>query len=111
METRTITQYKVGILYLADMRGNVDNIRAIAIFTEPEKMRDYLKSQMSPEPWTDEPSADYFGLIHSYHKVFKRGSPLEWFNPPSLNGDDVRSQWVDTIDQAAFTIPVDPIAV
>lgn len=69
------------VLYLADMRGHVDEESVVAFSRNPLKLQDWMESFLV-EPYADEPSADFFGYVHSYRKVFAKGSPLEWFNPP-----------------------------
>ena len=68
-------------LSLSDMRGRVDEQRFVAVSLDPQKLQDWMES-FRVEPYVDEPSADLFGCVHTYRKVFAKGSPLEWFNPP-----------------------------
>ena len=70
METRQITEYKIWILELAEMHGGVDKATPVAVFDSLEKLKYFYNSQLAPEPYTD----------GQWHKVFKRGSILEWFN-------------------------------
>lgn len=91
METRQTTEYKVFVLELADMRGGVDKAIPVAIFTEYENLVDWYNSQLAPEPYTDKGYHSYTGSDdYGYHKVFKKGSPLEWFNP------------ADTLEEQSF---------
>lgn len=112
METRQKTEYKVYVLCLADVRGGVDSAHAVAVFDELEDLKNYYNSQLADEPYTDEPSPDYYGNVHSYHKVFKRGSPLEWYNPadslePVYNTSfgGVLEDWIEYHE---FTVPYNP---
>jgi len=118
METKQVTEYKVFVLCLANMRGGVDKSIPVAVFTSLENLKAYYQSQLADSPWKDEPSADTFGNVHGYSKVFKKGSPLEWFNP--LNKFEPQSwqdvafggvieNWVDHYPESAdFTVPLDP---
>ncbi len=72
METRTITEYKVYVLELAHMTGGVDKAEPVAIFGDLQKLKDFYNSQVAEIPYVDE---------DRWHKVFKKGSILEWFNP------------------------------
>lgn len=69
------------VLSLSDMRGQVDRQRIVAVSLDPQKLQDWMESFLV-DPYRDEPSADFFGYVHPYQKVFAKGSPLEWFNPP-----------------------------
>lgn len=69
------------VLSLSDMRGQVDRQRIVAWSLDPKKLQDWMESFLV-EPYKDEPSADFFGYVRPYQKVFAKGSPLEWFNPP-----------------------------
>jgi len=81
METRTKTEYRFFILHLSDVRGGVDKATALAVFDDIEKLKSYYNSNLAEAPWSDEPSPDFYGNTHSYSKVFRKGSPLEWYNP------------------------------
>lgn len=117
METRQITEYKVYVLNLAEMHGGVDKSRPVAVFDDIEKLKTYYNSQLAEQPYSDE---DNYG--YKWHKVFKKGSLLEWYNPLSPvnqhNGDEfkivswhdaafggVTENWVDTL---AFSVPFNP---
>lgn len=71
----------IWVLYLSDMRGHVDEESVVAFSRNPLKLQEWAESFLV-DPYRDEPSADFFGYVHSYQKVFAKGSPLEWFNPP-----------------------------
>jgi hypothetical protein len=80
-----IPMYTVYVLQLADMRGSVDRYTPIAFFSSLGQARAYEES-MRVAPWTDGPSPDDFGSTHKYHKVYRKNSPLEWYNPPDNYG-------------------------
>lgn len=81
METRQRTEYKVWVLELADMHGGVDKARAVAIFTEHQDLICWYNAQLATEPYEDKGFNSCHGDDYTYQKVFKKGSPLEWFNP------------------------------
>ncbi len=83
METRQKTEYKVYILNLDGMRGSSGNASPYAAFDDLDKLKAFYNSHLAEAPWTDEPSADTYGIVHGWNKVFKKGSPLEWYNPLS----------------------------
>ncbi len=112
METRNKTEYKVYALNLAEMHGGVDKSQGVAVFDSLEGLKNYYNSQLAEAPYTDE----------TWHKVFKKGSPLEWYNPLNpVNQHDgdifkpvswhdacfggVTELWVDGFN---FTIPFNP---
>lgn len=107
-EERTIHEKKYYVLRLADVRGGVDNLIGVAVFSTEKKLNDFLDK--ATEPWVDGPSPDSYGNSHEYNKTFKKGSLLEWYNPPrsrdSLNGfGGVQEYWSGSSE---FTIPLDP---
>lgn len=116
METRNITEYKVYVLTLADMHGGVDKARPVAVFDSLDKLKSYYQSQLADAPYSDKGYNSYAGHDdYSYQKVFKKGSPLEWYNPADSTDDKteyndicfggVFHQWVDNL---SFNIPYNP---
>lgn len=69
-------------LRLNDMRGPCENARIYAAAFSPDKIIKFAELAAADEPYTDGPSEDDYGNSHTYHKVFKKGSILEWCNPP-----------------------------
>lgn len=120
METRQKTEYKLYVLELADMRGNVDKAHVVAVFENYDKLVSFYNSQLADAPYVDEPSPDHFGNTHSYSKVFKKGSTLEWYNAPmSLEVKNYRDRgfggvgedWVDfypTREQISSVVMFNP---
>ena len=114
METRQITEYKVYVLCLANMHGGVDKASPVAVFDDIEKLKNYYNSQLADQPYIDEPSSDSYGNVHSWNKVFKKGSPLEWFNPASsleaVSWHDAAFGGVveDWVQEFNFNIPFNP---
>lgn len=93
METRTITEIKIYTLALNPMQGNTEASTIVAIAYEKEKLEQWYKNQFAEEPWKDYgensfPSkvdmGGYSNTNHCWHKVFKKGSALEWYNPINL---------------------------
>lgn len=70
METRIITQVKIYKLLLNPMPANFEKINMVAIAYDKQHLIDWYES-LKVEPYEDE----------NWHKVFKRGSKLEWYNP------------------------------
>lgn len=68
-------------LRLNDMRGCAENGNYIASSFEKEKLVDFVNS-FAVEPYTDEPSFDFYGREHTFRKCFAKGSILEWYNMP-----------------------------
>ena len=117
MSVKTRQIYEVYVLELANMHGGVDKAEVVAIFSEHQKLKDWYNSQLADKPYTDTPSKDNFGQTHSWHKVFKKGSPLEWYNPAnsleeaSCQGG-VRTSWVNdypTRETINNNYPFDPV--
>ena len=115
METRTITEYKIYALKLSHVKGGVDRLITVAIFDDYDKLVSWISSQK--EQWKDEEkSTDFYGRNHGYDKAFKKGSALEWYNPPTsmfVNDDGscndfggICSAWVRSLDFGG--IPFNP---
>lgn len=113
METRQKIEYKVYALNLSDMRGGVDKSRPIVVFDDLNNLKNWYENQLAEKKYLDE---------DRWYKVFKKGSPLEWFNPLSpINQQDddkfkvvswhdaafggVTEHWVDDL---SFTVPFNP---
>lgn len=101
METRTIIQNKIFVLYLNPMRGNTEERVALAVSFEKDKLITYYNSEKSPEPYTDKgtPSFECHGDTHNWQKVFKKYGPLEWFNPVDNENDFMLNMYKQGIDE------------
>lgn len=90
------------IILMNDMRGKAENVQEIDMaFPDRQAAIDYINSQ-KVEPYQDEPSMDDYGHTHGYSKTFKKGSPLEWFNPLSesqMQGDLIWNQGIVEIEE------------
>lgn len=68
-------------LMLNDMRlSNIEILDPVAQAEDPELLKNYVENHKAAELWRED----------TWGKVFKKGSPLEWFNEPYLpiNGHD-----------------------
>jgi len=63
------------LLQLNPMTDRAQAIVAVLVASTREAIETYMKD-CEVEPYTDE----------GYHKVYRMGSLLEWFNPPHPNG-------------------------
>lgn len=70
METRQVTQVKAYMLHLNPMPANFEKTNIVAISTDKQKLQEWYDGQKT-EPYQDD----------NWHKVFAKGSPLEWYNP------------------------------
>lgn len=109
METRQITEIKVWKLILNPMKGNIENSTIVAVSYEKRKLIDWYNSLLAPEPYTDKgevsfpDKGDFTGYEnnnHAFHKVFIKGSELEWYNPcdsfeePNHYGQGLDFEWI-----------------
>lgn len=102
MEARQKTEVKIYKLVLNPMRSNTESAAIVAISYEPQKLIDWYNSQLADEPYSEigSPSFDCHGDSHNWHKSFKRGSELEWYNPcshtfePNSYGHGISYEWV-----------------
>lgn len=103
METRQITEIKVYGLILNPMRGNTEAGSLVAISYNRAKIIDWYDSLLEVEPYVEADSGSFecHGDIHNWHKCFKKGSPLEWYNPCDKDfamnryGQGIREMWVE----------------
>lgn len=95
------------------MKGNTENSTVVAVSYEKQKLIDWYNSLLAPEPYKDNGKVSfprkrnidgYSNASHSFHKVFIKGSELEWYNPcdsfkgPDRNGQGLSFQWVEEGD-------------
>ena len=104
METRQITEYKIYYLTLSHVKSNVDNAHPVVAFDDLDKLITWLDSQK--EYWVDnDGGADSFGSEHSYSKAYKKGSIIEWYNPPQ---DLVPREWPSCFGGVGYLWLADP---
>ena len=76
MQTRTITEVLLYRLILNDMRSPKIEIKTlVAVSTSYEKLVEWYNSQKADDSWVDTIDG------YNWNKTFKKGSPLEWYNP------------------------------
>ncbi len=67
------------ILYLDDMRApSAEALVPVARAETKEELEAFLSSE-SVKPYTDYPNMESF---ERWAKCYRKGGPLEWFNPP-----------------------------
>lgn len=64
------------ILVLNDMREHVMSSTVVAVADDPDKLDAFVKAEQV-EVWIDD----------LWMKSFRKGGPLEWFQPPTYNSD------------------------
>lgn len=103
IEKRTITQVLVWKLILNPMTRNTGDSELIAWSDDKDKLMDFYNDH-KVEPYKEEGHASFecHGNSHTWRKVFKKGSPLEWYNPfdsedgsPNYYGQGLTSEWVN----------------
>lgn len=99
METREIKQIKIYQLVLNRMTApKIEHSEIVAFSYDKQKLIDWYNSEKT-ESWQDD----------QWRKSFKKGSPLEWFNPSfeSLEqnhyGQGITEDWV-TQNQINYAI-------
>lgn len=90
METRQITQIKIWVLALNDVRHpKIEMTSNVAIAYDKQVLINWYESQKC-ETYKDD----------NWHKSFKKDSQLEWYNPMSSTEEDnnceegIYSQWI-----------------
>jgi hypothetical protein len=86
MEMRSVREVKIFILKLNDMRSaKIEYSEVAAISTDLDKLKAWYEEQRAPEAYRD----------GQWNKYFKKGSPLEWYNPgDGFCGQGIFSEWV-----------------
>ncbi len=97
METRNKVEFKIHFLYLNMMRDRAETSQCVAIADDPQELIDWYNSLLT-ESYSDD-FVEWNGT-KTYLKTFRKGSPLEWFNPvssftPDSWGHGIREAWVD----------------
>lgn len=91
METRTIQQVKVYCLIMNPMTDRAESGRISVMSFEKDRLVKFYDGEIT-EPYSDD----------RFRKVFKKGGPLEWYNPLwTLEGVDsfghgLREEWIDS---------------
>jgi len=68
----------------------IEMTELVVLATDRQVLKDYVEEQKAPEHWRD----------GQWGKMFKKGSPLEWYNAPhsldemSIWNDGVNEEWV-----------------
>lgn len=96
METRTITEYKVYLLFLNPMRERFESMDLVAFAESREALLNFMQSQKTAEPWYDESqeTPNVYGSYNRWYKVFKQGGPLEWYNDIDRD-NQLQERWVN----------------
>ena len=99
MEIRQISQVCIYCLDLNPVTGRFEDIQTVAVSTQLGPLLLWYQDQFAEQVWADE------GGGKPYHKHFRKGSPLEWYNPhhsPAVNQvslstrGGISSIWLDT---------------
>jgi hypothetical protein len=88
----------VWVLFLNDMRlAHVEELMPVARADSPEALKDFVDSErvalyreptgLPPSSPTTDPASPFSYRVHpqEWCKVFRKGGPLEWYNPPSAS--------------------------
>ena len=85
-ETRTIEEVKIHLLVMNNMTQNMEHGDTVAYSFDRDKLIQWKYDQLALGPWKDE-GPNYFGNggTKIYHKVYRKESILEWYNPINDN--------------------------
>jgi hypothetical protein len=112
-QTRTVTETLFYLLVLNNMTGNTEGATLVAMSDDRERLVNWYNEQMAPELVKEEgkPSFPSHGESHTWHKTFKVGGPLEWYNPADLDkvnhyGHGIQEQWCqeENVNQSILRI-------
>jgi hypothetical protein len=69
-------------LCLQGMRGNSENQTFFGPFDDKQAAIAWHDGELAVQVWQDKGTDDFGNVaVKTYHKAFKVGSELEWFNP------------------------------
>jgi hypothetical protein len=114
METRVVetteSQVKIHFAKFNNMRGHTEQSAARIVTVDKQKLLDRIKELEVPD-YKDEGQSE-FENNHTFHKCYKKGSVLEWYNkidvtkPPDYYGQGVSEDWVPAAEFE--NIKIDP---
>jgi hypothetical protein len=103
------------ILQLNPMRGHTEDIVQVAVAATKEELTAFVDGERV-EPYMDVADSP-FGLgVCTFNKIFRKGGPLEWFNPPdstcgsfpafleAITLDDLRERFRESEQQYVLMI-------
>lgn len=83
METRTqvieVQEVKLYVLVLNNMRGHFEDTSIVAVSPDINSLIRFMEAEKAPEQYVDEEDTNMVG--YPLRKTFRKGSPLEYFNP------------------------------
>lgn len=99
-ETRLNPQVKVWKLVMNDMRCHTEHAQLVAVSDDKDKLVSWYRDQMAEMTYSDPGINQFSGGPTNWHKTFKKGSLLEWFNAVdvdqvSLYNHGFLFEWVD----------------
>ena len=93
MEIRTINQIKIHYLVMNPMADRTEASQIVVMSDDKQRLINYYTDNMV-EPYDD----------GRFRKVFRKNTPLEWYNPITLDGyldhwgHGMKSEWVDEMN-------------
>lgn len=70
------------VLQLNEMHGKAEYLEPVAVAETREALLDFMARE-KVDPYTDtDQSSMYFAGDYKWGKRFRKGGPLEWYNPP-----------------------------
>ena len=101
IENRQVTQVKVWKLIMNMMRNQSESGSLVAVSDDKDKLINWYNDQKADEPYSEPGTNPFSGGPTTWHKVFKKGSLLEWFNPVNTDKPDHYNhgfiwEWVDS---------------
>lgn len=78
---RTVTDVQLFVLYLNKVIDHIEDMTAVAISTDYDKLVSWYNEQKAPEKYRDEEDHVRNMIGNPIYKTFKRGSLLEYYNP------------------------------
>jgi hypothetical protein len=72
-------------LVLNMMRDRMERADLVALADSRDELLAFVREETT-EPYTDEGTSGFDGCNQKFHKAFRKGGPLEWYNPANLDG-------------------------
>ena len=102
METRTIQQVLIHKLIMNPMNARTEESDLVAWSTDKDTLINWYNSEIAEESYSDvQENYGFENSVKTWHKTFKKGSQLEWYNPlynlEDINhyGQGIQKEWVN----------------
>jgi hypothetical protein len=98
-EIRQVTQVLIFKLVLNNIQDKSETATLLAVCTDRDKLIKWVEDRA--ESWEEPGVSQFGGYSTTWSKSFRKGSELEWFNPPGnkdftpdFYGHGIHEEWI-----------------